>query len=101
MLASNEKGLTYNLFRCLLWIDSGTRPLNTEDEIMTTDYSDVLPQAQASKYLGIAENTLRGWRREGIGPTYFRAGEKLIRYRRVDLDQWIAARLTEPTAQSK
>jgi predicted DNA-binding transcriptional regulator AlpA len=67
---------------------------------MTTDYSDVLSQAQASRYLGVNEGTLRGWRREGFGPKYYRAGTKLVRYRRVDLDQWINDRLTEPTAQA-
>ena len=66
---------------------------------MTTDYLDVLPQALAAKYLGINENTLRCWRREGFGPVYFRAGAKVIRYRKVDLDKWINERLTEPASK--
>jgi hypothetical protein len=36
------------------------------------------------------------WRAENKGPRYFRAGEKLVRYRRTDLDSWIEARLSAP-----
>jgi predicted DNA-binding transcriptional regulator AlpA len=37
---------------------------------------------------------LRLWRGESKGPRYFRAGEKLVRYRRADLDFWIETRLS-------
>jgi len=48
---------------------------------------------QAGKYVGISEASLRLWRSEGRGPRYFRAGAKLIRYRKSDLDAWINSRL--------
>jgi len=51
---------------------------------------------KAAQYLGISEAALRLWRAEGKGPRYFRAGEKLVRYRKADLDSWIEARLSEP-----
>jgi excisionase family DNA binding protein len=51
---------------------------------------------QAARYIGVTESTLRLWRSQGEGPCYFRAGEKLIRYRRADLDLWIEARLSKP-----
>jgi excisionase family DNA binding protein len=47
----------------------------------------------AAKYMGVSEAVMRLWRAEGKGPRYFKAGEKLIRYRRADLDSWIEARL--------
>ena len=56
-----------------------------------------LTPIQAAKYLGISEAVLRLWRSEGKGPRHFKAGEKLIRYRRTDLDAWIEARLSEPS----
>jgi len=34
----------------------------------------------------------------GQGPRHFKAGEKLVRYRRADLDAWIEARLSAPAA---
>ena len=49
----------------------------------------VLDLSAASSYLGIRPSTLRAWKRQGRGPSYFRAG-KLLRYRRTDLDSWIA-----------
>jgi len=51
----------------------------------------------AARYLGISEATLRLWRSRGEGPCYFRAGKKLIRYRRLELDAWVEARLNKPS----
>jgi predicted DNA-binding transcriptional regulator AlpA len=62
------------------------------------DYQNTLTPIQAAKYVGISEAALRLWRSEGKGPRHFKAGEKLVRYRRVDLDAWIEARLSAPTA---
>lgn len=53
-------------------------------------------ERQAARYLGVSPATLRLWRSEGRAPRFFRAG-KLIRFRRVDLDLWIEARLSAPT----
>jgi predicted DNA-binding transcriptional regulator AlpA len=55
-----------------------------------------LTPKQAGKYVGISEASLRLWRAGGRGPRYFKAGERLIRYRRADLDAWIEARLSAP-----
>lgn len=57
-----------------------------------------LNENQAARYLGVSGAVLRLWRAEGKGPRYFRAGEKLIRYRRADLDAWIEMRLSAPAA---
>lgn len=55
---------------------------------------NTLTPKKAASYLGISEAALRLWRSEGKGPRFFRAGDKLIRYRRLDLDSWIEARLS-------
>jgi excisionase family DNA binding protein len=62
-----------------------------------TEHQDALTPKQAARYVGISEGALRLWRAEGKGPRYFRAGEKLVRYRKADLDSWIEARLSEPS----
>jgi excisionase family DNA binding protein len=62
-----------------------------------TDVLQALTPRQAARYLGVSDATLRLWRSGGKGPKYFRAGEKLVRYRRADLDAWIEARLCTPT----
>jgi predicted DNA-binding transcriptional regulator AlpA len=61
-----------------------------------SDLQNTLTPIQAAKYIGISEAVLRLWRSEGKGPRHFKAGEKLVRYRRVDLDAWIEARLSAP-----
>jgi excisionase family DNA binding protein len=65
------------------------------------DNQNTLTPVQAAKYMGISEAVLRLWRSQGKGPRHFKAGEKLIRYRRADLDAWIEARLSAPTAESR
>lgn len=65
---------------------------------IVTEQENTLNPLKAAKYLGISEAALRLWRSEGRGPRYFKAGEKLVRYRRVDLDSWVEARLSAPAA---
>jgi excisionase family DNA binding protein len=60
------------------------------------DEQNALTPVQAAKYLGVSKDVLRLWRAQDKGPRYFRPGEKLIRYRRVDLDAWIEARMSAP-----
>lgn len=59
----------------------------------------VFNERQAGRYVGVSAAVLRLWRARGEGPRYFRAGEKLVRYRRADLDSWIEARLSEPSVK--
>ena len=66
---------------------------------MTTDQDVTFKPKQAAKYLGVSEPALRLWRSLGKGPRYFRAGEKLVRYRRADLDVWIEERLSAPSVR--
>jgi len=51
---------------------------------------------KAARYIGVSDAVLRLWRAQGKGPRYYKAGEKLIRYRRADLDLWIEQRLSAP-----
>ena len=63
-----------------------------------TDMENAFTPLRAARYLGVSEAVLRLWRSEGRGPRFFRAGQKLIRYRKSDLDGWVEARLNVPTA---
>lgn len=76
---------------------SGMRkPVHLVDvEKTMSDPLNVLTPQQAARYVGVSEAALRLWRSRGCGPRYFKAGEKLIRYRRSDLDAWIESRLSE------
>jgi predicted DNA-binding transcriptional regulator AlpA len=63
------------------------------------EQENTLTPVKAARYLGVSEPALRLWRAEGRGPKYFRAGQKLIRYRVRDLNEWIEARLSAPVAE--
>jgi excisionase family DNA binding protein len=60
----------------------------------TREPQNIFATPGASQYLGVSEATLRFWRANGEGPIYFHAGDRLVRYRRVDLDTWIEERLS-------
>jgi predicted DNA-binding transcriptional regulator AlpA len=64
---------------------------------MASEQQNAFNEREAAKYLGVSGAVLRFWRSEGRGPRHFKAGEKLIRYRKSDLDSWIEERLSEPT----
>jgi predicted DNA-binding transcriptional regulator AlpA len=53
----------------------------------------VFNERQAGRYVGVSAAVLRLWRTQSRGPRFFKAGSKLIRYRRTDLDAWIESRL--------
>ncbi len=64
---------------------------------MPIEQKNVLSEKEAAKYLGVSSASLRLWRgSERGGPRFFRAGRKLIRYRRSDLDRWVESRLNRP-----
>ncbi len=64
---------------------------------MMNEQQNALTEREAARYVGVSPAVFRLWRAEGTGPTYFRAGSKLIRYLRRDLDGWIEARLSKNT----
>jgi hypothetical protein len=78
--------------------DGGTIAEDDKGTIMTTEAQNAVCERLAARYCGVAEGTFRLWRARGIGPAYFRAGEKLIRYRKRDLDAWIESRIIRPSA---
>jgi predicted DNA-binding transcriptional regulator AlpA len=61
--------------------------------LLDTERRPILDSRQTGRYLGVTEDALRLWREKGGGPPFFKAGPRLIRYRRSDLDQWIAKRI--------
>ena len=49
-------------------------------------------EPEAATLLGIAYTTLRRMRLRGDGPPFVVLGSRLVRYRRCDLEEWLAAR---------
>lgn len=59
------------------------------------DVKELDNQAGAAAYLEVKERTLEDWRYHGRGPAYVRV-QGSIRYRKMDVDQWLAANTVEP-----
>lgn len=55
---------------------------------------EMLTTPEAARYLRLTERTLAAWRARGEGPSFTRLhlSGRGVRYRRADLDRWIAER---------
>jgi predicted DNA-binding transcriptional regulator AlpA len=51
--------------------------------------------------LSVKPKTLERWRATGAGPRYVRISRKVVRYRRQDVDAFIAERIVANTAQQR
>ncbi|WP_435416865.1 helix-turn-helix transcriptional regulator [Parerythrobacter aurantius] len=56
----------------------------------------LLSRLQAAKYLDVHYGTLTRWARTGMGPTYVRVGARGVRYRKSDLDAYLAEQTCDP-----
>lgn len=57
---------------------------------------EVLTPEQAAERLGVSVNTLARWRMAGDGPRYCQINARLIRYRALDINEWLQSRSVEP-----
>jgi predicted DNA-binding transcriptional regulator AlpA len=62
-------------------LNGGTKPPN-----------EFLSEAQLCQLLQVAPRTTALWREEGTGPKFIRVGKLKLRYRRADVDVWLAHR---------
>ena len=60
--------------------------------------ADIFKTSEAAKYCRLGESTLERFRVAGNGPAYLKLGGA-VRYRRCDLDAWLAGRLTHSTSE--
>lgn len=56
--------------------------------------SELLSPQQLADYLGVSVRTVYSWNHDGTGPTVIRVG-KHVRYRRDDVESWLAANTAE------
>jgi hypothetical protein len=54
----------------------------------------------AAEYVGLSSSSLEKFRHLGEGPIYYKAGRKIILYRREDLDEWINTRRCRSTSET-
>jgi hypothetical protein len=68
--------------------DSLPRVVNPLPEFLSTQ--------QLADLLGITRDALEQLRRRGSGPPFVRVSPRMIRYRRVDVEAFFAARVEQP-----
>lgn len=61
----------------------------------STVAGDMLTTQEAAQYLGLAPATLNKWRVYKTGPRFFKLG-RAVRYRRDDLDAYLASHTQFP-----
>lgn len=61
----------------------------TEQELEVTAFNR--SEEFAARYLGVAVETIRGYRKQGRGPAFRRIGGRLIRYSLASLRSWSEA----------
>ncbi len=59
----------------------------------------LLTESQTAQYLNFTPRCLQAWRQRGGGPKYVRISSRAIRYRKIDLDNWIEERLKTSTSE--
>jgi predicted DNA-binding transcriptional regulator AlpA len=58
----------------------------------------LLTSEQTAQELKVSERTLEDWRRTGAGPPFIRISRRCVRYRRADIEAWLAERLKASTS---
>ncbi len=64
----------------------------TENQLLSTP--------DAAKLLGVSASYLNQSRLRGDGPAYVKISPTCVRYRRADLDAWVASRTVRSTAEA-
>ena len=59
---------------------------------------DILTTPEAAQYVRLGKPTLERFRLRGDGPQFCKLGGA-VRYRRSDLDDWLASRLVRSTSE--
>lgn len=54
----------------------------------------IYEEVEAARFLSVARSTLRHWRLTGHGPPFLKLN-RMIRYRRQDLEGWLDARVQQ------
>lgn len=60
-------------------------------EVTAYEAEEFLTDQELAYLLAVSTRTILRWRRNGSGPSYCRVGPRCVRYRRTDLDAWMAA----------
>ncbi len=60
----------------------------------------LLTTTDAAAFLALSPRALESWRLRGCGPSFVRLGERAVRYRRQDLQEFVAAGVRRSTSDT-
>jgi len=66
---------------------------------MATHLGLLLTPKQAAEFLGVPSGTLAQWRSERRGPPYIKLEDRLVRYRRSDLEEYLAGHVVATSSR--
>ena len=72
-------------------------PLATNLDIQP---AQLVNEREAASILCYSVRALQNWRHRGGGPDFIKVSSRSVRYRRADLEKWIAARTVSNTSQT-
>jgi predicted DNA-binding transcriptional regulator AlpA len=85
--ANGSKGQRRSRGDAQSWLISLVRPM-----------TELLNTAEAAAFLSLKCSTLESWRSLRLGPPFVKLGRRCVRYRRADLEIWLAKNVIEPKA---
>ena len=62
--------------------------------------NDYYRTAEIAAYLRLAPGTLANWRCKGGGPPFVKEGNKVLRYRGIDVLEWLESRSRRTTSDA-
>jgi hypothetical protein len=61
---------------------------------------ELIGEGLAADFLDLSVRSMQGYRYRGGGPSFVRLSSRCVKYRRIDLREWIEARLRSSTSDS-
>jgi excisionase family DNA binding protein len=77
---------------------AGSQSAVTENQSIQD--KELLTDTETASYLGLADRTLRDWRKQGKGPAFVQMGKK-IRYRKTDINEYLDRQIISMEQGSK
>ncbi len=71
----------------------------TSQTLGQVDPNRLMNEVEAADVLCYSVRALQNWRHRGGGPDFVKVSARSVRYRRADLDRWIADRTVSSTSQ--
>lgn len=62
---------------------------------------ELLTRQQLAEHLGVTEGAVMQMAQRGTGPRFVKISERIVRYRRADVDEWLEQRVVSSTTEAK